>query len=134
VRDMRSKTMGQLIAAGPRAPMQAAMALRRGTSVGMLIDQHDASGIDVEFFGRRCKAGTMIPRLARKFECPIRGGRVIRLPGNRFRVEVTDEIEPPRTDDGRIDVSGTTQLITSIIEGWVREHPEQWLWLQRRWR
>jgi KDO2-lipid IV(A) lauroyltransferase len=60
--------------------------------------------------------------------------RVIRLPGNRFRVEVTDEIEPPRTDDGRIDVPGTSQLITSIIEGWVREHPEQWLWLQRRWR
>jgi KDO2-lipid IV(A) lauroyltransferase len=26
------------------------------------------------------------------------------------------------------------QMMTDIIEGWVREHPEQWLWLHRRWR
>jgi KDO2-lipid IV(A) lauroyltransferase len=26
------------------------------------------------------------------------------------------------------------QLITDIIESWVRENPEQWLWLHRRWR
>jgi KDO2-lipid IV(A) lauroyltransferase len=26
------------------------------------------------------------------------------------------------------------QLVTSIVESWIREHPEQWLWIQRRWR
>ena len=26
------------------------------------------------------------------------------------------------------------QVITDVVEGWVREHPEQWLWLHRRWR
>jgi Kdo2-lipid IVA lauroyltransferase/acyltransferase len=26
------------------------------------------------------------------------------------------------------------QIITDVIEGWVREYPEQWLWLHRRWR
>ncbi|HWX82606.1 MAG TPA: hypothetical protein VNZ48_03310, partial [Xanthobacteraceae bacterium] len=29
---------------------------------------------------------------------------------------------------------GTMQAITSVVEGWVREYPEQWLWLHRRWR
>jgi KDO2-lipid IV(A) lauroyltransferase len=31
-------------------------------------------------------------------------------------------------------VQGTTQAINTMIEAWVREHPEQWLWLHRRWR
>ena len=58
------------------------------------------------FFGRRCKANPLIARLARHFECPIHGTRVIRLPGHRFRIELTEAIAPPRASDGRIDVAG----------------------------
>ena len=43
-------------------------------------------------------------------------------------------IPPVRDAEGNIDVPGTMQAITSVVEGWVREHPEQWLWLHRRWR
>jgi KDO2-lipid IV(A) lauroyltransferase len=43
-------------------------------------------------------------------------------------------VEPKRDAEGRLDVQGTMQAITSVIEGWVREHPEQWLWVHRRWR
>lgn len=39
-----------------------------------------------------------------------------------------------RDAEGKIDVQGTTQAITNVIEGWIREDPEQWLWLHRRWR
>ncbi len=134
VRELRAQKMGTLIATGPDAPIMAAAALERATPVGMLVDQHNFRGVEVEFFGRRCKANTMIARLARHFECPIHGTRVIRRPGHRFRLELTEAITPPRARDGRLDVTGTMQLITSIVEGWVREHPEQWLWLHRRWR
>jgi KDO2-lipid IV(A) lauroyltransferase len=40
----------------------------------------------------------------------------------------------PRDPTGKIDVQAAMQKITGIVEGWVRERPEQWLWLQRRWR
>jgi KDO2-lipid IV(A) lauroyltransferase len=131
---LRAGQMGELIPSDRAAPIRAARALERGAHVGMLVDQHFGEGIDVMFFGRRCKANPLIARLARHFDCPIHGIRAIRLPHGRFRAEITEAIEPPRDDEGRIDIAGTMQAITAAVEGWVREYPEQWLWLHRRWR
>src|SRR5262249_14739100 len=108
--------------------------LRHGSSIGMFVDQHFTGGVDVLFFGRQCKANPTLAMLARKYGCPIIGSWIIRLPDGRMYSDVTEELVPPRDNEGKIDVAGTTQMITSIVESWVREHPEQWLWLHRRWR
>jgi Kdo2-lipid IVA lauroyltransferase/acyltransferase len=132
---LRRPLMGELIATRLDAPVRLARLLQSGVNVGMLADQHYTKGVEVTFFGRNCMANPLIALLARQTECPIRGMRMVRLPdGNSFWGEVTEEIEPPRAADGRIDVQGTMQAITAVIEGWVREHPEQWLWVHRRWR
>jgi KDO2-lipid IV(A) lauroyltransferase len=134
VQDIRAINMGEMIATALDAPVRLLNALERGIHVGMLVDQHYSKGVDVTFFGRTAKANPLLARLAQKVECPIHGTRIVRLPGDRFRAEVTDEVEPVRDVSGKIDVQATTQKITSIIEGWIREYPEQWLWLHRRWR
>jgi Kdo2-lipid IVA lauroyltransferase/acyltransferase len=92
--------------------------------------------VDVMFFGRPCKANPLIAQLARHVECPIHGTRIVRRSDdrNRFTIEMTEAVAPVRDAQGLIDVAGTMQAITTVIEGWVREHPEQWLWLHRRWR
>lgn len=132
---LRAGVMGQMIPTGLEAPVRLAHLLQQGVHVGMLVDQHFTKGVEVSFFGRPCKANPLIALLARQVECPIIGLRVIRLPdGNRFRGEITAPLEPPRDAAGRIDVKGTMQAITAVIEGWVRQCPEQWLWLHRRWR
>jgi Kdo2-lipid IVA lauroyltransferase/acyltransferase len=130
----RAKIWGSLIAARPGAALQIRSALRRRVCVGMLVDQHSAGGVEVSFFGRPCKANPTLARLARKFDCPVFGARAIRLPGYRYRLELTDALQLPRDPHGKIEVAATMQMITSIIEGWIREHPEQWLWMHRRWR
>jgi Kdo2-lipid IVA lauroyltransferase/acyltransferase len=132
---MRKNCMGTLVRSGFDAPLRLAHALETGIHVGMLVDQHESRGVAVTFFGRTCKVNPLLAQLARHTECFIRGFRVVRLPdGNHFWGEVTDPLDLPRDAQGCIDVQRTMQTITSVIEGWVREHPEQWLWQHRRWR
>jgi Kdo2-lipid IVA lauroyltransferase/acyltransferase len=132
---LRTPLMGELIASGLDAPVKLARSLQAGTHVGMLVDQHMTKGVEVLFFGRRCRANPLIAMIARQSEAPIHGLRVVRKPDrNSFWVEITEPIVTPRDADGRISVSGTMQAITSVVEIGVREHPEQWLWLHRRWR
>jgi KDO2-lipid IV(A) lauroyltransferase len=134
IQEMRQVNMGTLIPAGRNAPLQLAEALRNGQHVAMLVDQWWSNGVEVTFFGRKTRANPTLARLLRQVECPVHGVRIIRLPNNRFRAEVSEEVKPVRGADGQIDIQGTMQAITSVIEGWIREYPEQWLWLHRRWR
>jgi KDO2-lipid IV(A) lauroyltransferase len=130
----RAVKMGTLIPAGRDAPLKLAEALQSNRHVAMLVDQYLTNGVEVTFFGRKTRANPMLARLLRQVECPIHGSRIIRLPGNRFRAELSEEIKPVRDAAGQIDIQGTMQAITSVVEGWIREYPDQWLWLHRRWR
>ncbi len=132
---LREPLMGELIATGLDAPVKLGRLLQSGVHVGMLADQHYSKGVEVAFFGRPCLANPLIAMLARQSELPIYGMRVVRKPdGNSFWGEVSDPVEPVRDGSGRVDIKGTMQAITSVIEGWIRQYPEQWLWLHRRWR
>jgi KDO2-lipid IV(A) lauroyltransferase len=134
VAELRSPCMGTLVHTSLDAPGKLADALKRGSHVAMLVDQYNVQGVPVTFFGRPTKANPMIARLARHFECPIHGIRMVRHPGNHFQLLLTEAIEPARDANGKIDVERTMQIITDVVEGWVREHPEQWLWVHRRWK
>jgi KDO2-lipid IV(A) lauroyltransferase len=131
---IRAPLMGRLIRTRAQAALEMAAALSAGEHLGMVVDQHFSRGVDVVFFGRRCKANPSVARLARRFDCPVVGVRVIRLPDHRFRIEGFGPYDLPRGEDGQIDVVAATQMITDVIEGWVREYPGQYLWFHRRWR
>jgi KDO2-lipid IV(A) lauroyltransferase len=134
VTETRTASMGELISTDLYAPMKIAEALERGAHVGMLVDQYYVRGVPVTFFGRPTMANPLLARLADHFDCPIHGTRIVRLPDHRFRAELSEEIRPARDAENKVDITGTMQIITSVIEGWIREHPEQWLWMHRRWR
>lgn len=134
VHEVRRKTMGGLAASGPGGIFAMQGVLERGGHLGQLVDQHFTRGVVVDFFGRPVLANPLLAKLARHYDCPVHGARVIRLPGSRFRLELTPALDLPRAADGQIDVQGAMQAMTRVVEDWVREHPGQWLWMHRRWR
>lgn len=134
IHEIRSQTMGGLAAAKQGAAFAMQGALEKGGHLGMLIDQHFTRGVATPFFGRAALTNPILGKFARAFDCPVHGVRVVRLPGQRFRIELTPPLDLPRDADGQIEVAGAMAAMTAVVEGWVREHPGQWLWMHRRWR
>ena len=109
--------------------------LRRGGSVGMMIDQHisDRSAVAVDFFGRPASTTSTIASLALHTGSPIIPVFALPLPGNRYRLVYEAPIEPPAPDDPDA-VRTYTQRCTDLLETYVRRDPHLWLWMHRRWR
>jgi len=129
----RKDVSENLIASREGASFQLMSALERGDHIGILVDQKFRRGINVPFFSHDAPSNPLLAKLARRYDCPVHGARAVRLPNGRFRLEITEELVLPRTEDGDIDIRGTTELVNKVVEGWVREYPEQWLWIHRRW-
>ncbi|MEE7505953.1 lipid A biosynthesis lauroyl acyltransferase [Methylobacterium sp. C33D] len=134
VQEVRRRTMGGLAASTPGAVFAMRDVVETGGHLGQLIDQHFTRGVVVNFLGRPCLANPLLAKLARHYDCPVHGVRVVRLPEGRFRLDLTPPLDLPRAADGTIDVAGAMQAMTAVVEGWVRENPGQWLWMHRRWR
>lgn len=134
VHEIRSGSMGGLAASKQGAAFAMQAVLENGGHLGMLIDQHFTRGVAVPFFGQPALTNPVLGKFARRFDCPVHGVRVIRLPGYRFKLQLTPALDLPRDAGGEVDVEGAMAMMTGIVEGWVRENPEQWLWMHRRWR
>jgi Kdo2-lipid IVA lauroyltransferase/acyltransferase len=130
----RTSSMGNLLASRSGAAFSLARILEAGGNVGVLVDQKFMHGVRTKFFGRECETSPLVPKLARQYGCDVYPARCIRLPDNRFRLVLQDKLDLPRGEDGQIDVAATAQLMTDVVEGWVREDPGQWMWFHKRWK
>jgi KDO2-lipid IV(A) lauroyltransferase len=132
---LRTST-GNTVIYKQKALAQVIQTIRTGGIVAILIDQNMQAkdGIFVRFFGRPACTTTVAAALALKTGCAIVPVRCLLQKNGRYRMVYGPPVEWPRTGRKEEDVAALTQHLTSIIEGWVRETPEQWLWLHRRWK
>ncbi|MBB3524709.1 MULTISPECIES: lipid A biosynthesis lauroyl acyltransferase [Rhizobium] len=132
--DFRSARMGKLVPSHAGSSFALARQLEVGQGVGVLVDQKFGKGLKGTFFGRDVKTNPLLPKLVRQFDCEVYPARCIRLPGNRYRLEIEPRLEMPRDAKGNLDLPAAAQLLNDKVESWVREYPEQWLWYHDRWQ
>jgi KDO2-lipid IV(A) lauroyltransferase len=127
---------GNTVVYKQRALVRILRALRAGQGIALLIDQNvlPGDGIFVDFFGRPAATTTVAAALAVKTGSPVVPCRSELLADGRYRLTYAPALEWSPSGDRQADVACLTQRLTRQIEDWVREKPEQWLWMHRRWK
>jgi Kdo2-lipid IVA lauroyltransferase/acyltransferase len=123
----------ELIPKGAVASRRAAAALRRGGHLSLLVDQKLNDGIAVPFFGRAAMTAPALALFALHYDCDVLPVRVERTEGAQFRLTVYPKLPLPASGDRDADVHALMTAVNQTLEGWIRERPEQWFWLHRRW-
>jgi Kdo2-lipid IVA lauroyltransferase/acyltransferase len=111
--------------------MIAAMQERR--SIAMLVDQKMNDGIAVPFFGRDAMTAPALARLALRYGCAVVPVRVDRLEGARSRITAEPPLDLPKTGNMEADTRAIMTRVNQVLESWIRERPDHWFWLHRRW-
>ncbi len=117
-------------AAGARTAMKH---LIGGGYLGFLVDQKMNDGIEARFFGIPAMTAPALAALALRTRCPVIPGHVERLGPARFRLICEAPLALPDTGDARADQLALTETVNVVLERWIRQRPEGWLWLHRRW-
>jgi Kdo2-lipid IVA lauroyltransferase/acyltransferase len=107
--------------------------LRRGEHLTMLADQKMNDGVPVPFFGRIAMTSSALASLALRFDCDVLPACVERLGGARFRLTVFPRLPLRRSGDHRADVAALMAEVNRRLEAWIRDRPEEWFWVHRRW-
>lgn len=110
-------------------------ALKKGGLLGFILDQNmiHTEGIFVDFFGRPACTTPGLAVLSAHAQAPIVPVFMIRQADGNHVVRMWPALPPP-ADRGSESIAATTQACTRLVEEIIRQHPEQWIWMHRRWR
>ena len=116
------------------AVQETVAALNRGESVYMLLDQGiPTKGVFVPFFGRLASTTPALAVAAQRTGIPAWVVMGVR-DGPRMRVHIDGPFPPPPAEEGKDPITEHTAIVTAALERVIRQYPEQWLWLHRRWK
>lgn len=132
---MRTRGGNETISKGESA-RRIIRLLRRGEAVALLVDQNVDwyEGVFVPFFKEIACTSKALATLALRTDSLVLSVYNYREPDGRYHMVIQPEVEITRSKDSAADVEQNTALFNRLIEGYVREHPEQWFWLHQRWK
>ena len=112
-------------------------AMEAGEAVGILMDTNmtPPQGVFVPFFGVAACTASGLARIARKTGAAVLPGFLLwEAAEERYVLHFGEELTLSRTADAEADAMANTRLFTQVLETYIRQYPDQWLWLHRRWK
>jgi KDO2-lipid IV(A) lauroyltransferase len=129
----RAGTGGQYFAKGTEGSKDILRALKKGDHLAMLVDQKMNDGISIPFMGRDAMTAPALAQLALRYNCPVVPVQIERLGGAHFRVTVHPILELPDSGDRQADIAALMTTVNAQLGDWIKQRPEQWLWVHNRW-
>jgi Kdo2-lipid IVA lauroyltransferase/acyltransferase len=111
--------------------------LKDSGTIGILADQNTlpAEGVFVDFFGKLACTTTGLARVALHTGAAVVPGYAYWDEGiQKYRLRFEPPVELIRTGDTERDVFENTQRFAKVIEEIIRKHPDQWVWVHKRWK
>ena len=112
-------------------------AMKCGETVGILMDTNmtPPQGVFVDFFGIKACTASGLARIALRTDAAVVPGFTIWDEAlGKYRLRFDPAVELVRTGNLEADIIANTQRFTKVIEDYVRQYPDQWLWVHRRWK
>jgi Kdo2-lipid IVA lauroyltransferase/acyltransferase len=129
------KTTGLEVISTEQAGRKVIRALSQNRLVGILIDQRAkrSEGVWVDFFGRKAPTTPALTVLAMRTGAPILPVFMVRNGYQKHRLLIKEPLQLIDTGDIKRDVEANTQQINHVLESMIRQYPDQWFWVHRRW-
>jgi KDO2-lipid IV(A) lauroyltransferase len=110
-------------------------AIRKEGIVALMADLSSRKqSVAVDYFGHRTRVSPAAAMLAARCAAPIIAAFTLRNQDGTFTIEVSPPVAVQRTGSLKDDLKANSQRITDIVEQTVRNHPDQYLWMQKRWK
>jgi KDO2-lipid IV(A) lauroyltransferase len=109
--------------------------LKQGKILGVMGDQRGSTsrGLMIDIFGRPAPTSPTLAKIMLKTGAAVLTTFGVRNPDHTHTIHINDPMEIPRTGDMEKDVHTLSQNYMKDIEDMIRQYPDQWLWMHRRW-
>lgn len=125
----------EIVAKHSKNRMALLRPLKNGMMLGLISDQHAAShGVMADFFGHRAQTVASPARLHLATKCPLVCGYCVRTGTMKFKMNASEPLIYETTGDHDADILRITNDLNKHLEEMIRQYPEQYLWMHRRWR
>jgi len=109
--------------------------LRAGGLVSLLIDQDAGDGgLTVPFLGQPAATWPGVARISIRTGCPVIPMAMIRRSDGSHELKISSPLWPSGVSENPDEVLSYLKKISSDVEVFIRDYPEQWFWVHRRWK